>query len=577
MGQSRLAGPTKAPVASSVSAVVSEPGTPVPAHVAVPLGAEMGHDFSDVRVHADDRAGASARAVGAEAYTVGRHIAFAPGQYRPGDGAGQGLLRHELVHTMQQAGQAAPSAGMTLESGPNEAALEREAGAQAPGHASPTGRPVLQRQPAPGADDAALEAVFTEYEKLVGRKPNDGLKDWARRYQAARRDNPEAAPLTAETLKGANELWKTHGVWPPVPTGKKLPAGGLGANEVLPFATGSRVLVTDLLREHIPTIKRLVGLIGGKNVPPDAKALLDVLSDPNTPVSLAGTVVESTPLVFRAKVAVPELPAQGLKARTVEIALEATDQASKFDLEIGWGTGRQFFDVTARREGGKIVVSTTVAGQKVDAALEPTKSGGVVASTDHPAARVLSDKPLKLVSIEPLKEQAGTEAAAKEQAATQKTAAASATPPPARQEVGVGGGVKFGGATPAVSLGYRFTFRVLGDTVGVPVAVQLDYVPKLGLGTVGVGAGGQLRGPVAGVPMSLSVVGGVKGGVVGLGGDTSSAVFGPSIAARGAIDLGPRTRVFVGYEYFKNMLDAAEGKQDVGGVHTIQAGAALRF
>jgi hypothetical protein len=67
-------------------------------------------DFSDVRVHTDPTAGASARAIGALAYTVGRDIVFAPGRYSPASAAGRDLLAHELAHVVQQGqSQAVPT------------------------------------------------------------------------------------------------------------------------------------------------------------------------------------------------------------------------------------------------------------------------------------------------------------------------------------------------------------------------------------------------------------------------------------------------------------------------------------
>jgi hypothetical protein len=60
------------------------------------------HDFSPVRIHSDAAAAASARAVGAHAYTVGQHIVFGAGQGATGSPAGQRLLAHELAHTVQQ-------------------------------------------------------------------------------------------------------------------------------------------------------------------------------------------------------------------------------------------------------------------------------------------------------------------------------------------------------------------------------------------------------------------------------------------------------------------------------------------
>jgi len=61
-----------------------------------------GHAFADVRLHTDPRAAESARSLGALAYTVGRDIVFASGQYAPGTSPGRELLAHELTHTLQQ-------------------------------------------------------------------------------------------------------------------------------------------------------------------------------------------------------------------------------------------------------------------------------------------------------------------------------------------------------------------------------------------------------------------------------------------------------------------------------------------
>jgi hypothetical protein len=56
----------------------------------------FGHDFSTVRVHAGSEEARAARAVGADAFTVGEHIVL-------GDmGAPEALLAHELTHVLQQ-------------------------------------------------------------------------------------------------------------------------------------------------------------------------------------------------------------------------------------------------------------------------------------------------------------------------------------------------------------------------------------------------------------------------------------------------------------------------------------------
>src|SRR6202012_4489879 len=62
----------------------------------------FGHDFSRVRIHADDNAARSARSINALAYTAGNHIIFDRGQYSPDSVDGKRLLAHELTHSIQQ-------------------------------------------------------------------------------------------------------------------------------------------------------------------------------------------------------------------------------------------------------------------------------------------------------------------------------------------------------------------------------------------------------------------------------------------------------------------------------------------
>lgn len=87
---------------SPVLDVVGSGGSSLDEGVRSDMEGRLGHDFSDVRVHTDARADASARAVSAHAYTVGRDIVFQRGAYDPGSTAGQTLLAHELTHVVQQ-------------------------------------------------------------------------------------------------------------------------------------------------------------------------------------------------------------------------------------------------------------------------------------------------------------------------------------------------------------------------------------------------------------------------------------------------------------------------------------------
>lgn len=64
----------------------------------------FGRDFSGVRVHTDAGANELADASDAKAFTAGRDIVFADGQYAPSSRAGQQLIAHELTHVVQQQG-----------------------------------------------------------------------------------------------------------------------------------------------------------------------------------------------------------------------------------------------------------------------------------------------------------------------------------------------------------------------------------------------------------------------------------------------------------------------------------------
>ena len=88
-----------------VHEVLRSDGQPLDAAARAFFEPRFGHDFSQIRVHADNQAALSARSVGALAYASGSHIAFGTGQYAPGTNAGKVLLAHELAHTLQQTGQ----------------------------------------------------------------------------------------------------------------------------------------------------------------------------------------------------------------------------------------------------------------------------------------------------------------------------------------------------------------------------------------------------------------------------------------------------------------------------------------
>jgi hypothetical protein len=85
-----------------VRSVLSRSGEALEPAVAADMSARLGADLSGVRIHRDAMASASARAVNANAYTVGSDIVFQAGQYDPASPAGQRTLAHELTHVVQQ-------------------------------------------------------------------------------------------------------------------------------------------------------------------------------------------------------------------------------------------------------------------------------------------------------------------------------------------------------------------------------------------------------------------------------------------------------------------------------------------
>jgi hypothetical protein len=100
-------GPGPAVAPPMVHETLRSAGAPLPHGVRRDMENRLGHDFSKVRIHTDAAAGASALAVRAEAYTVGRHVVFAPGRYDPASESGRRLIAHELAHAAASP-QAAP-------------------------------------------------------------------------------------------------------------------------------------------------------------------------------------------------------------------------------------------------------------------------------------------------------------------------------------------------------------------------------------------------------------------------------------------------------------------------------------
>ncbi|HEY0492058.1 MAG TPA: DUF4157 domain-containing protein [Candidatus Dormibacteraeota bacterium] len=146
----------------------SSPGQPLDRETQALMQGRLGHDFSDVRVHADSKATDSARAVNAHAYTVGTNVVFQSDKYSPQTEPGQKMLAHELTHVVQQ--KAGPVDGTPAPGGirvshpsdPFEQAAERNA-EQAMSSNAPAQAPVATQassvQRAGDEDDVQESAV----------------------------------------------------------------------------------------------------------------------------------------------------------------------------------------------------------------------------------------------------------------------------------------------------------------------------------------------------------------------------------------------------------------------------------
>jgi outer membrane protein OmpA-like peptidoglycan-associated protein len=120
--------PSAAPgVPPVVHSVLNASGRPLDPGTRAFMEPRFGRDFSGVRIHTDGKAAESAKAVQAQAYTVGGDIVFGGGRYRPESGEGRELLAHELAHVVQQGGGRAE--GSIVLGDPFSAAEEQADGA----------------------------------------------------------------------------------------------------------------------------------------------------------------------------------------------------------------------------------------------------------------------------------------------------------------------------------------------------------------------------------------------------------------------------------------------------------------
>jgi len=129
---------------------VAEPFMRMPGEPLAPEARHMAeqrfrHDLGNVRVHRGPKADAAALAVGAPAFTLGRHIVARDGAIDPATAEGHAILFHELTHVIQQAAfDDRDLAGAPVLDAAHSSEQQARAGTATP---SPLAAPAIQRGP----------------------------------------------------------------------------------------------------------------------------------------------------------------------------------------------------------------------------------------------------------------------------------------------------------------------------------------------------------------------------------------------------------------------------------------------
>jgi hypothetical protein len=256
-----------------VTEVVASPGHPLDDRLRTRAESAFGHDFSRVRVHSDGRAAESAYRVAASAYTLGDHVVFADGAYRPDTAAGQRLIVHELTHVVQQQGGrpgAIPAFGAPEGHAEREAAAvgERVAGGS-PVTVAHRGAAVIARAPDLG-DVAGLSnaQLQEEYQSTLSRLGSGeasgpeaaGLASYAQRLRSAIdlrggvvAQQPTPADLSRQVLNQRGFSSAAPGRGAEVNKVPEIDPAGVGKPLGPGYQTNSVVSVTDQQGKQVAT------------------------------------------------------------------------------------------------------------------------------------------------------------------------------------------------------------------------------------------------------------------------------------------------------------------------------------
>lgn len=157
-----------APDALDLVARARRSGAPLDEALRAQLEAALGARLDAVRVHTGPDADAAARALGARAFAIGNDVVFRDGAYDPQQRDGRRLIAHEVAHTVQSTGAAAPTDGPLLVSQPDDAP-ERQADAFADRFVDTA--PAIHASPMTSTEHSPLGGGTSTIHRTAEREP----------------------------------------------------------------------------------------------------------------------------------------------------------------------------------------------------------------------------------------------------------------------------------------------------------------------------------------------------------------------------------------------------------------------
>ncbi len=162
-------------------------GESIPQRIRQPIENVLGTDFSEVKVHTDDRSHQLNRSIQSKAFTTGKDIFFRQGAYNPGSRGGQELIAHELTHVVQQNSNAIQYQMQTLPSNITQTTLQPQ---------------LIQRTKDHAIELAEIYNPNGEYkywENVLSNKKSFAPQQWER-IEAAYRLGPDERLVTRDEI-----------------------------------------------------------------------------------------------------------------------------------------------------------------------------------------------------------------------------------------------------------------------------------------------------------------------------------------------------------------------------------------